>query len=224
MGNYKNGVENTQDYLKGKKVDALMNLARMPHEAELPTHLRMAYGHVNWNSLIFELDDDIIDLIRKNEDCICEGKDVLVKMKKGKHVAIVGNFAMEPVTFKDMITGNARIELYDLDGAIDQAAHWFVDDLLDSVFSFSLFTPYFILAFRLALMEDEMTDEVRFAEERLEEVWCRIYSTVMYFAGKKLQHQAIDMGKSLHYASFNLSDYKIEDYLDKLKDEEYSRN
>ena len=31
MGNYKNGVENTQDYLKGKKVDALTDLVRMPH-------------------------------------------------------------------------------------------------------------------------------------------------------------------------------------------------
>ena len=220
MKNYFDGVENTQDYLKGKKVDALTDLVRMPHEAELPTHLRMAYGHVNWSNLIFELDDDIIGLIRKNEDCICEGKDLLVKMKKGNHVAIVGNFAMEPVTFKDMITGNACFELYDLDGAIDRAAHWYVDDLLDSVFSFSLFTPYFIMAFRLALMEDDMTDEERFAEERLEEVWCRIYSTVMFFAGKKLQHQAIDMEKNLRYGSFNLSDYKIEDYMEKLSDEE----
>ena len=220
MGNYRNGVENTPDYLKGKKAEALMDLVRMPNQAELTTHLRMAYGHVNWDNLIFKLDDEIIGLIRKNEDCICEGKDLLVKMKRGNHVAIVGNFAMEPVTFKDMITGNACFEIYDLDGAIEKAAHWFVDDLLDSVFSFSLFTSYFIMAFRLALMEDEMSDEERFAEERLEDVWFRIYSTVMYFAGKKLQHEAIDMENSLRYPSFNLSDYKIEDYLDKLKDEE----
>ena len=215
MGNYRKGFENTPDYLEGKKADALMDLVRMPHEAELPTHLRMAYGHVNWRNLIYELDDDIIGLIRKNEACICEGKDVLVKMKKGDHVAIVGDFAMEPVTFKDMMTGNACIELYDLDGAIERAAHWLVEDLLDSVFSFSLFTPYFIMAFRLALMEDEMTDEERFAEERLEEVWSRTYSTVMYFAGQELQQQAMNMAKKQHYVSFDLADYKIEDYLEK---------
>lgn len=224
MENFFDGVENTQDYLKGLKTNVLMELDRMPNKAELTTHLRMVYGHVDWDDLIYKLDDDTINQIMKNKDMICEGEDVIARMKKGDHVIIVNNYDMGPLSFKRMISNSVCFEIYDLNKAIERAAHFFVDDLIESVFSFSLFTPYFLIAFRLALMDGNMPDDERFESERLEEVWRKTYSSVLYFAGQKLQHNAIELGKSCHWMSFNLPDYKIEDYFDKLKDEEYSRN
>lgn len=219
MENYRNMVENTQDYLKGRKTKELMDLVRMPPKADLMTHLRMVYGHVDWDDLIFKLDEDTISRILKNQDGICEGEDVLVRMKKGVHVAIVNNNGLGPVTYKEMIADEVAFEIYDLDEAIDQAAKWFISDLLDSVFSFSLFTPYFLIAFRLALLEGEIEDEERFAEERLEEVWRKTFSSVMYFAGKTLQKESIELGKSCHRMSFNLPEYQVEDYLEAMSDE-----
>ena len=143
------GVENTPDYLEGKsqKVVNLMDADRKPHKAELPTHLRMVYGHVDWDSLIFKLDEDVIRLIMKNKDNIRIGRNVQDRMMVGDHVAILNSDTLGPVTYWEMTNNCVDIELLDLDEAIDLAAKRFVDDLLDSVFSFPLFTPYFLLAF-----------------------------------------------------------------------------
>lgn len=219
MENYYDGVENTQDYLKGLKSNVLMELVRMPNKAELTTHLRMVYGHVDWDDLIYKLDDDTINQIMKNKDMICEGEDVIARMKKGDHVIIVNNYNMGPLSFKRMITNSICFEIYDLNEAIERAAHFFVDDLLESVFSFSLFTPYFLMAFRLALMDGDMPDDERFDPERLEEVWRKTYSSVLYFAGQKLQHNAIELGKSSHWMSFDLDEYKVDEYLEAMSDE-----
>ena len=220
MKNYYDGVENTQDYLKGLKTNVLMDLVRMPNKATLTIHLRMVYGHVDWDDLIYKLDDDTINQIIKNKDMICEGEDVLARMKRGDHVIIVNNFEMGPLSFKGMITNSVCFEIYDLNEAIERAAHFFVDDLMESVFSFSLFTPYFLIAFRLALMDGDMPDDERFEPERLEEVWRKTFSSVLYFAGQKLQHNAIELGKSCHWMSFDLDEYKVEDYLEAMSDEE----
>ena len=45
--------------------------------------------------------------------------------------------------------------------AIRIAADFFVLDLFDSGFGFKRFAPYFLIAFRLALLEGEMTEDVR---------------------------------------------------------------
>lgn len=219
MQNYYDGVENTQDYFKGLKTEVLMDFVRMPNQADLTTHLRMVYGHTDWRNLVYKLDDNIINQIMKNKESLCEGKDVLVRMKKGDYVIIVNNYDMGPLTFKGMITDSVCFELYDLNAAIEKAAHFFVDDLLESVFSFSLFTPYFLIAFRLALMDGDMPDDERFEPERLEEVWRKTYSSVLYFAGQKLQHSAIELGKSNHWMSFDLDEYKVDKYMEAMRDE-----
>ena len=222
MEDFYKGVENTPDYLKGKsqKVVNLMNVDKKPHKEELPTHLRMVYGHVDWDSLIFKLDEDIIRLIMKNKDNICVGWNVLGRMKVGDHVAILNTDTLGPVTYWEMMNNCVDIELLDLDEAIDQAAKWFVDDLLDSVFSFSLFTPYFLLAFRLALMQGSWPDEERFLEARLEEEWRKTYSSVLFFAGQKLQQEAIGLGKSGWQVSFDLAEYQVDGYLEARDNEE----
>ena len=220
MENYFDGVENTQDYLNGLKINSLMDHVRMPNQSELATHLRMVYGHVDWDELIYKIDEDTFNQIWKNRDSICEGENVVARMKMGDHVAIVNNCDMGPLSFKRMITNSVCFEVYDLNEAIDKAAHFFVDDLMESLFSFPLFTPYFLIAFRLALMDGDMPDDERFEPERLEEVWRKTYSSVLYFAGQKLQHNAIELGKSNHCLEFNLDDYKVEDYLEAMNDAE----
>lgn len=214
MEKYRNMVENTKDYLKNESqmIVNLMEADRKPDKAELPTHLRMVYGHVDWENLIFRLDKDIIKLLTKNEDSICIGSDSLGRLKEGDHVAILNTDTLGPVTYKEMATNSVEFELLALDDAIDQATKWFVEDLLESVYSFSLFTPYFLLAFRLALMEGDMPDENRFAVSRLQEVWRKTYSSVMYIVGQKLQQEAIAIGKSDWRVTFNLDDYQIEKY------------
>ena len=218
MKNFSKGVENTPDFLEdeSKKFVDLLNLYKKAPETQITTHLRMIYGHVDWDNLIYTLDEETISTLRKNKFNVGPGREVVDRLKKGVCVAILNSDTMGPVTYKEMLTGRVDIELCDLDQAIERAANWFVDDTLDSVYTYSLFTPYFLLAFRLALMEGDMTDEERFEEGRLDEVWRKTYSSVLYFAGQKFQDEAIEMAKSNYRMHFNLSEYEVEDYMNNL--------
>ena len=218
MKNFSKGVENTPDFLEdeSKKFVDLLNLYKKAPETQITTHLRMIYGHVDWDNLIYTLDEETISTLRKNKYNVGPGREVVDRLKKGVCVAILNSDTMGPVTYKEMLTGSVDIELCDLDQAIERAANWFVDDTLDSVYTYSLFTPYFLLAFRLALMEGDMTDEERFEEGRLDEVWRKTYSSVLYFAGQKFQDEAIEMAKSNYRMHFNISEYEIEDYMNNL--------
>ena len=218
MKNFSKGVENTPDFLEdeSKKFVDLLNLYKKAPETQITTHLRMIYGHVDWDNLIYTLDEETISTLRKNKFNVGPGREVVDRLKKGVCVAILNSDTMGPVTYKEMLTGRVDIELCDLDQAIERAANWFVDDTLDSVYTYSLFTPYFLLAFRLALMEGDMTDEERFEEDRLDEVWRKTYSSVLYFAGQKFQDKAIELAKSKYRMQFNISEYEIEDYMQNL--------
>ena len=218
MKNFSKGVENTPDFLEdeSKKFVDLLNLYKKAPETQITTHLRMIYGHVDWDNLIYTLDEETISALRKNKFNVGPGREVVDRLKKGVCVAILNSDTMGPVTYKEMLTGRVDIELCDLDQAIEKAANWFVDDTLESVYTYSLFTPYFLLAFRLALMEGDMTDEERFEEGRLDEVWRKTYSSVLYFAGQKFQDEAIEMAKSNYRMHFNISEYEIEDYMNNL--------
>jgi hypothetical protein len=215
MENYRSGVENTPDYLKNE-TGVFVNLSDVypkSPETQITTHLRMVYGHVDWENLIYTLDDGTIRLLRKHKEWICHGQEVVDRLRKGLCVAILNTDTMGPVTYKEMLCGHVKIELYDLDQAIDNAARWFLEDTMESVYTYSLFTPYFLVAFRLALMEGDMSDEERFAEDRLSEVWRKTFSSVMYFAGQKMQKEAIDMVKKDYSMPFNLNECEINDFL-----------
>ena len=218
MKNFSKGVENTPDYLEdeSKKFVDLLDLYKKAPETQITTHLRMIYGHLDWDNLIYTLDEETISTLRKNKFNVGPGREVVDRLKKGVCVAILNSDTMGPVTYKEMLTGRVDIELCDLDQAIEKAANWFVDDTLESVYTYSLFTPYFLLAFRLALMEGDMTDEERFEEDRLDEVWRKTYSSVLYFAGQKFQDKAIELAKSKYRMQFNISEYEIEDYMQNL--------
>lgn len=215
MENYRSRVENTPDYLKNE-TGVFVNLSDVypkSPEVQITTHLRMIYGHVDWENLIYTLDDGTISLLRKHREWVGPGQEVVDRLRKDLCVAILNTDTMGPVTYKEMLTGHVKIELFDLDQAIDNAARWFLEDTMESVYTYSLFTPYFLVAFRLALMEGDMSEEERFAEDRLSEVWRKTFSSVMYFAGQKMQKEAIDMVKKEYSMPFNLNECEINDFL-----------
>ena len=214
MKNYRKGVENTPDFLEGKsqKIANLMDIDARRDAVDLTTHLRMVYGHVVWNNLVYKLDEETISLLKKHEDCISMGKRLFCDIYPGKYVAIVNADTMGPLTYQEMKSGNVMFELYDLDDAKERAAFWYVDDLLGSLYSFSLFTPYFVMALRLAVMEGHMSDEERFSEDRLNDVWCKTYSSILSLVAFKLMQQACHIEKECAIVPFNLSDYLIEEY------------
>jgi hypothetical protein len=214
MINFRSGVENTPDFLecKTKMIVNLMDADERADRADLATHLRMVYGHVDWDNLIYKLDEDTISLIKMHENCISVGRRLVCDIYPGKYVAIVNSDTMGPLSYKEMKSGNVMFELYDLDEAKERAAYWYVDDLLGSFYSFSLFTPYFVIALRLAVMEGHMSDEERFAEDRLNDVWYKTYSSVFSLIAYKLMLQANHIEKSCTIAPFNLDDYLIEKY------------
>lgn len=214
MKNYRKGVENTPDFLEGKsqKIVNLMDIDARRDAVDLTTHLRMVYGHVVWNNLVYKLDEETISLLKKHEDCISMGKRLFCDIYPGKYVAIVNADTMGPLTYQEMKSGNVMFELYDLDDAKERAAFWYVDDLLGSLYSFSLFTPYFVMALRLAVMEGHMSDEERYSEDRLNDVWCKTYSSILSLVAFKLMQQACHVEKECAIVPFNLSDYLIEEY------------
>lgn len=214
MKNFRRGVENTPDFLEGKSqvIVNLMDIEARHDTVDLTTHLRMVYGHVAWNNLVYKLDEETISLLKKHEDCISMGKRILCDIHPGKYVAIVNADTMGPLTYQEMKSGNVMFELYDLDDAKERAAYWYVDDLLGSLYSFSLFTPYFVMALRLAVMEGHMSDEERFSEDRLNDVWCKTYSSILSLVAFKLMQQACHVEKECAIVPFNLSDYLIEEY------------
>ena len=218
MEDFYKGVENTPDYLKNE-TGVFVNLSDVypkSPEVQITTHLRMVYGHVDWENLIYTLDDGTIRLLRKHKEWICHGQEVVDRLRKGLCVAILNTDTMGPVTYKEMLIGHVKIELFDLDQAIDNAAKWFVEDTLESVYTYSLFTPYFLMAFRLALMEGNMSEEEGFAEDRLSEVWRKTFSSVMYFAGQKMQKEAIDMVKKDYSMPFNLNECEIKEFMENM--------
>ena len=214
MKNFRKGVENTPDFLEDKSqmIVNLMDIDPMPNTADLTTHLRMVYGHVDWDNLIYKLDEETISLLKNHEDCISVGKRLLCDIYPGKYVAIVNADTMGPLTYQEMKSGNVMFKLYDLDDAKERAAYWYVDDLLGSLYSFSLFTPYFVMALRLAVMERHMSDEERFSEDRLNDVWCKTYSSTLSLAAFKLMQQACHIEKEHAIVPFNLDDYSIKEY------------
>ena len=215
MGNLQNLVENTKDYLGNDypKFVELMKMGDIPDGEEIMTHARMLYGHVDWTDLIVELDGLTNQLLMKSEISFDVGEDVRKRLRSGKHVAILDGDGLGPMTYSRLKTGRAHIELMDLEEAINQAARWFVEDLFDYVGSFPLFIPYFLVAFRLALLDGEIPDDERFSDERLDAVWRNTQQKVMFCVGARLAKQAFEASSRI-IKSFHLSEYQVEKYLE----------
>jgi len=217
MGNFSNEIENTKDYL-GDNTPMFTKLLDLPDRQEgqdLMTHLRMLYGHVDWQNLIVKMDQPTIDLLKKNADRFGI-EDDLGKLREGRHIALLNSNMLEPVTYIELKTGAVNIDLVDLEEAIEQAAFWLMEEYLDCMFSFGLFTPYFLLAYRLALMEGWMDDDERFSDKRQEQVWQDTFSEVIVCAFSKLMRDLVKGDKTYLYAPFHLKEYAVEDYLENM--------
>ena len=216
MGNYRNLVENTKDYF-GKKTPMfreLMALKDLPQDVDILTHLRMMYGHTVWGDYIVRLTPEIISHLRERAEDIMVGRELLPKLRSGQVVAIVNSDSMGPVSYNEMMSECSGLELLDLDLAIERAAFWFIEDVMDSAFRMKLFAVYYLLAFRLTLMEDEMDEEQRFAKERLNDLWRKTWATVLFFIGQKLQNRAIEFEKRKDQSLFELTPNQVECYME----------
>jgi hypothetical protein len=171
----------------------------------------MIYGHVLWNDMLIKLSPEIISLLKNRNGGITDGEEVMGRLKEGCYIAILNPDTMGAVTYNEMITNSTYIELADANYALEKAAYWFVDDIMESNLDMKLTTVYFVLAFRLALMEGEMDDKERFAKERIDLVWCKTYSKMLVLAGKMLQEDAADFDKNYYYIHFEMRDHDVED-------------
>ena len=221
--NYLNDIENNKNYLGNEPVIRdLMDVGGVPSRLfdtssyPLLTHMRVAYGRVNWDDFVVELDQQTINnLLAIYRDCDSYRKK-LESLKPGMKVMIVDGDSMTPVTYNGLIKGTTFVEVLTYDDAINKAAEWLEDDLLDGYGGFSLTTIYYLVAFRLALMDGDMSDEERFAKSRISKVWRHTYAHMISLVAQKLKDAAIDIAKSSYRAEFFLDDDEVEKYIASL--------
>jgi hypothetical protein len=221
--NYLNDIENNKNYLGNEPVIRdLMDVGGVPSRLfdtssyPLLTHMRVAYGRVNWDDFVVELDQQTINnLLAIYRDCDSYRKK-LESLKPGMKVMIVDGDSMTPVTYNGLIKGTTFVEVLTYDDAINKAAEWLEDDLLDGYGGFSLTTIYYLVAFRLALMDGDMSDEERFAKSRISKVWRHTYAHMISLVAQKLEDAAIDIAKSSYRAEFFLDDDEVEKYIASL--------
>ena len=219
-----NYFENYADYIDGIGYRSVMGIGKLPgyalDEASfniLPVHLNIAYRHVKWDDFDIVLTEQIINRIKnifKNEK---SEQAYLDSLKPGMRVIIVDNDEMMPVTYSEMMDEDPDIEVLTLDKALERAAYWFVDNITDGYAGFSLTAAYFVLAFRLAMLEGDMNDSERFTKERYNKVWGEMYASLLYYAGQKLSEAASNMMKSQRLEKFELQERTIKGYLEYAK-------
>lgn len=224
--NYLNDIENNKNYLGNEPVIRdLMDVGGIPSRLfdtssyPLLTHMRVAYGRVNWDDFVVELDQQTINnLLAIYRDCDSYRKK-LESLKPGMKVMIVDGDSMTPVTYNGLIKGTTFVEVLTYDDAINKAAEWLEDDLLDGYGGFSLTTIYYLVAFRLALMDGDMSDEERYAKSRISKVWRHTYAHMISLVAQKLEDAAIEIAKSSYRAEFFLDDDEVEKYIASLNED-----
>ena len=136
--NYLNNIENNTNYLYGLPIIRdLYDIEQIPQKLyetshyPLLTHMRMTYGRTCWEDFVVELDKPTINnILAIYRDCNCYEK-MAETLKPGMKVVIVDGDTMTPVTYNGLITGSTFVEVLTYDDAIDTAANWFRDDLID---------------------------------------------------------------------------------------------
>lgn len=219
-----NYFENYADYIDGIGYRSVIDINPLPgyalDEASfniLPVHLNMAYRHVKWDDFDIVLTEQIINRIKEIFKTNMSEQAYIDSLKPGMRVIIVDNDEMMPVTYSEMMNETADIEVLTLDKALERAAFWFAENIADSYAGFSLTAAYFVLAFRLAMLEGDMDDSERFTKERYNKVWGEMYASLLYYAGQKLSEAATYMRKPQLQEKFELSEETIKDYLEYAK-------
>ena len=219
-----NYLEKYTDYISGRVFRSVLDIGKLSGYALdescfniLPVHLSMVYRHVRWEGFDIVLTEQIISRIKDIFENDQNEQEYLDSLKPGMRVIIVDHDDMTPVTYSQMMNEDPEIEVLTLDKALDRAAFWFVENFTDGYAGFSLTAAYFVLAFRLAMLEDDMDIAERFSTGRYNKVWGEMYASLLYYAGQKLSEAAIDMIKTHQLEKFELSESTIKDYLEYVK-------
>ena len=113
----------------------------------------------------------------------------------------------------EMVSNSVGIEILTIDEALDRAATWFALNYTDSCYGFRMTTINFLIAFRLALMEGDMTPDERFSKERYNKVWREMYVSLLYHAGNKMIQESCKFVDRDYFAPFDLQEKEIKIYL-----------
>lgn len=226
MSYYLNEFENNKDYLeRGPKAKALMDFNGIPVLAyknvsdPIQTHMRMMYGHMDWEDYVMKLDEHTLKLIQERDEALVYCTEVVKTLRPGMNVVILDQDSMAPISYNGLVSETCAIEVVTLDYAVERAAFWYVENLTGDFANFALATKYFLLAFRLAVMEDEMSYDDRFSNYRHNKVWRETFASMLWQAGQKLSAKAVEMVKICYWTSFNLSESEVEGYMSSLEDE-----
>ena len=73
-------------------------------------------------------------------------------------------------------------------------------------------TAYFLMGFRLAVLDGEMSDKDRFSYERCQNVWNETYSTFLFRLGVNITESALDMKHCEKPEGFCLDEYDALEY------------
>lgn len=220
-----NYLENYTDYMGGTStLGSLMDVKGIPAKAygysydPLSTHMLMMYRHMDWKDFVVKLDSQTIRLLQKK--MYSEGKDMVLMnlLEPGMNVILVDRDTMLPVTYSQMSNSEKDVEVLTLDEAIHQAAYWFAQNFTDGFCGFALTSAYFLAAFRLAMMEGEMSDEDRFSTSRYNRLWREMYCLLLHEAGKQLMEQSTNERNSCCRQKFGLDESEINDYLNCIND------
>ena len=219
-----NYLENYADYIAGRRYRGMSDIDTLSGSALdeasfniLPVHLNMVYRHVKWDGFDIVLTEQIINRIKEIFKTNMGEQAYIDSLKPGTRVIIVDRDEMKPVTYSRMLEEEPDVEVLTLDKALEKAAFWFVENITDGYAGFSLTAAYFLLAFRLAMLEGEMDGQERFSKERYDKVWGEMYASLLYYAGQRLSQEAIDMTKSHRLEKFELQERTIKDYLENAK-------
>ena len=194
--NYK---ENYCDFLVNeKKITRLVDIGKIPvkfieetSSSPLPIHLNMMYRHV----LIYEEDEAYLETL-----------------KPGMRVMLVDRDEKKPITYSQMKDEDPDVEVVTYDRAISFAALCAYHDISGQYEGFKSATAYFLMGFRLAVLDGEMSDKDRFSYERCQNVWNETYSTFLFRLGVNITESALDMKHCEKPEGFCLDEYDALEY------------
>ena len=204
------------DYLPDdKKIRRLYDIDGIPDKVfghmrnPLLSHMRMMYRHVDWDGFVVKLDAATIRLLKDKFEGDSSMMEYLDGLKRGDNVVIVDGNEFAPVTYSEMVSNSVGIEILTIDEALDRAATWFALNYTDSCYGFRMTTINFLIAFRLALMEGDMTPDERFSKERYNKVWREMYVSLLYHAGNKMIQESCKFVDRDYFAPFDLQEKEI---------------
>lgn len=214
-----NNKENYCDFLvKENQITRLVDISKIPLKfveeysySPLPIHLNMMYRHVDWNHFDIVLDEQMISRL-KDVLIYDEDEAYLETLKPDMRVMLIDRDEMKPITYSQMQAADPNVEVVTYDRALSYAALFAFRNLSGQYEGFSMATAYFLMAFRLAMLDGEMSDNDRFSYERYQKVWNEVYSTFVFRIGVNVTESALDLKHREVPMGFAIDEFEALDY------------